>query len=697
MTAPDAVVAVPAHDGAAHLAEALESLLAQTHPLGLIVVDDCSGDGTAAIVERYANEVTAVRSEKRLGLVQAWRLAYETAVRMYPNATYYAWGSDHDLWDAEWLAALVEALTSNPEAVLAYPLARPIGDDGEPLKRAVRRFDTAAVEDAPLRVRMTAEHLRAGDAVYGLYRADALRRCGDFPAVLLPDRLLLGRLAVEGAFVQVDRPLWSRRYRAGVVPSRRRQRRTLFPGPPPLAARAPWCVAHGVWFWRSLGGRASSRFELTAHYLRGALAGAAEQRRERRHRARRRRSKARRARWRSASERLRAPLRRVLRASARPRVVSRAALSGTPLAPLDETKAVPWGTGGAFEALEVAPRYEIDRHAALLGALVPESGEGLHAGFATQTSGPYVGHAANLFRLAPGSIETRIWVAFAPDLGLIRETLWRTQRRAARRGYRFDDSGDVALPERPRLRFDVPAVSLGSPYARNYFHWWFDVIGRFLAVRSLVPEGTVLAVNSELLPLHREALEIVGIPSERILELPPDHVVEFPALYVPPSYRAWDVAPHVVSALRAAVPPRPRQSGKRLYVSRQAGENRRIVNHGDFLEIVRSHGFEMVACENLSVREQVELFRGAEAVLGTHGAGLANVAFAPEGALVIELQPMSTGFEYARRMLYWHLAALAGLRYVRLGYMPSGQHWKSDFVTDCDLLETVLARYLPAS
>ena len=306
MTGPDAVVAVPVHDGASHLAEALESLIAQTHPLELVVVDDCSRDGTAGIVERYANEITVVRSEERLGLVKAWRLAYETARRTYPDATYFAWGSDHDLWDAEWLATLVEALTDNPDAVLAYPLPRPIGDDGEPMKRAVRRFDTVAIEDAPLRVRLTAEHLRAGDAVYGLYRADALRRCGDFPAVLLPDRLLLGRLAVEGAFVQVERPLWSRRYRAGVVPSIRRQRRTLFPASPPLSALPPWWTTHALWFWRSLPGRPPRvRLELTRQYTVGALTGAVRQRRERRQRLRRRRSKARRARASAVVRRLR--------------------------------------------------------------------------------------------------------------------------------------------------------------------------------------------------------------------------------------------------------------------------------------------------------------------------------------------------------------------------------------------------------
>jgi len=57
---PDAVIrplvsiGIPVYNGAAHLAEALESSLAQDYaPLGVIVVDNASTDKTAEIACRF--------------------------------------------------------------------------------------------------------------------------------------------------------------------------------------------------------------------------------------------------------------------------------------------------------------------------------------------------------------------------------------------------------------------------------------------------------------------------------------------------------------------------------------------------------------------------------------------------------------------------------------------------------------------
>jgi glycosyltransferase involved in cell wall biosynthesis len=60
-------VVLPAYEAEAYLAEAIESVLAQTYrPLELIVVDDGSTDGSAKIASRYASgEVTVLRQPNR--------------------------------------------------------------------------------------------------------------------------------------------------------------------------------------------------------------------------------------------------------------------------------------------------------------------------------------------------------------------------------------------------------------------------------------------------------------------------------------------------------------------------------------------------------------------------------------------------------------------------------------------------------
>ena len=61
-TAPLVSVVMPVYNGETYLAEAIESILTQTlSDLELIVVDDCSTDGSAAIVRDYASRDERVR------------------------------------------------------------------------------------------------------------------------------------------------------------------------------------------------------------------------------------------------------------------------------------------------------------------------------------------------------------------------------------------------------------------------------------------------------------------------------------------------------------------------------------------------------------------------------------------------------------------------------------------------------------
>ena len=159
----------------------------------------------------------------------------------------------------------------------------------------MRPFDTVGVTDPIWRLRLAAKGMRAGDMIYGLHRVEALERAGGFPPTLLPDRLLLGRLALEGQFVQVDRPLWSRRYREGIRPSLARQRRTLF-SRRTAAAYGPWWAWHVLWFFRSLPDEGEvGRIHGAVTYGVTAHRAVARQRRLSRQRRRRRAAKARRA------------------------------------------------------------------------------------------------------------------------------------------------------------------------------------------------------------------------------------------------------------------------------------------------------------------------------------------------------------------------------------------------------------------
>ena len=289
---PSTVFGLAAHNGEDHLAEALESLLTQTRSdLAVVVVDDCSTDATAEIVRRYAEldaRVSYVRNERRLGLVGNWRRAFARAGELHPQARYFAWASDHDVWAPRWLERLAAELDRHPEAVLAYPLAVRIDDAGSEYPTRERLFESAGVADPRERLRRVAGELRgAGEMVYGLMRRSAAEKAGPFPLAVLADRLFLVRLSLEGEFRQVRERLWYRRFRSGVSMSNARQRRAAFPDGAPLAAYAPWWLTHPAQLARETGSTALAA-ELVRQSLRTAYARKQERvRRELRWRRRR--------------------------------------------------------------------------------------------------------------------------------------------------------------------------------------------------------------------------------------------------------------------------------------------------------------------------------------------------------------------------------------------------------------------------
>jgi glycosyltransferase involved in cell wall biosynthesis len=241
----------PLYGRAEYLPSALGSLLAQTYgDLAVVALDDASPDRTPEVLADHARRdprLSWLRHPRRVGMAANWRLAFELALKRHPEAEYFAWASDHDLWEPAWLEALVDELDRHPEAVLAYPRSAVV-DAGGRVLRDPWSFETRGLGDPGRRLRRAAWGMRAGDMVYGLFRVEPLRRAGVFRPVLWPDRLLLVELTAEGPFHQVPEVLWRRRFAPAesARSAAARQRRALYAGTSPLVARLPWWLGHVV-------------------------------------------------------------------------------------------------------------------------------------------------------------------------------------------------------------------------------------------------------------------------------------------------------------------------------------------------------------------------------------------------------------------------------------------------------------------
>jgi glycosyltransferase involved in cell wall biosynthesis len=87
---------VPVYNGEPYLAEALDSILAQTHrPLEIIVVDDGSTDGTATVVSSYGSQIQYIK-QGNAGPATARNLGLNIA-----RGDYVAFLDADDLWHPE--------------------------------------------------------------------------------------------------------------------------------------------------------------------------------------------------------------------------------------------------------------------------------------------------------------------------------------------------------------------------------------------------------------------------------------------------------------------------------------------------------------------------------------------------------------------------------------------------------------------
>ena len=109
-TNPSISVAIATYNGAEFIASSLDSVLGQTSPPDeVIVVDDGSTDGTAAVLAGYSGSITVIRQQNQ-GAPAAFNRAIAAA-----RGDYVALAADDDIWEPQKLELQREILADDTE------------------------------------------------------------------------------------------------------------------------------------------------------------------------------------------------------------------------------------------------------------------------------------------------------------------------------------------------------------------------------------------------------------------------------------------------------------------------------------------------------------------------------------------------------------------------------------------------------
>lgn len=218
---PAISIGMPVFNGAEYLAAALDSALAQTfQDWELLLRDNASTDGTAAICRDYAARDPRIRYERAAVNEGAARNHNQTFA--LARAPYFKWWAADDLCAPTFLERCAAALDARPDAVVAYPLAERIDAHGAVLHRLEQYLSHGSWPASPAgRFRMLAEEFMFSGGVtaplyfYGLLRAEALRRTRLVGPYIASDWILDLELALTGRFIEIPEYLLQIREHAG--------------------------------------------------------------------------------------------------------------------------------------------------------------------------------------------------------------------------------------------------------------------------------------------------------------------------------------------------------------------------------------------------------------------------------------------------------------------------------------------------
>ena len=198
---PRVSVALPVFNGENYLAEALDSLLTQTYrDFEVIISDNGSTDRTQEICRGYVERdprVSYLRSEVNRGVYWNFRRGFECT-----QGEFFMWLAHDDKLAPEFLERCVAALDHDPGAVLSYPKAIDIDEQGNHVMYKEQELNGGASKPHErFRGLISMEH--NCEAIFALIRIELLRKIQVFGNFADADRVMLAELSLHGRYSQI--------------------------------------------------------------------------------------------------------------------------------------------------------------------------------------------------------------------------------------------------------------------------------------------------------------------------------------------------------------------------------------------------------------------------------------------------------------------------------------------------------------
>jgi len=195
------LVSIPlaAFNGASYISQQISSILCQSVAnFELIIIDDCSTDGTCEIVKNYLSDPRITLSVNTTNL--GYKRNFEKAIKKC-KGEFIALADQDDIWHPDKLAILLDNIASND---LIHSDAELIDGDNNIIDSSFSRYSSKSLDTSP-------RNILLNGSVTGctcMFRADILKVVLPFPTGdFVHDRWVSLVASFGGGIIYLDSPL----------------------------------------------------------------------------------------------------------------------------------------------------------------------------------------------------------------------------------------------------------------------------------------------------------------------------------------------------------------------------------------------------------------------------------------------------------------------------------------------------------
>jgi hypothetical protein len=220
-----------------------------------------------------------------------------------------------------------------------------------------------------------------------------------------------------------------------------------------------------------------------------------------------------------------------------------------------------------------------------------------------------------------------------------------------------------------KLKGTVLSLLTGGAGNHNYGHWLWDVLPRIYLFNKFFSLKKVdfFLTPSLRFSFQKDSLKLLGIPKKKIVDGNNYRHLQAEEIFAtshPSFHHPEKISKFSIEFLRKSFLTKKILSKKidfkMIYLDRGDGallnnkniinfkNHRIIVNEDEVKKYLISIGFKIIKPQDLSFKDQVNIFNNVKCVVSLQGAGLANAVFCKPGTKIVEIKSVNGGNEFLR-------------------------------------------------